>query len=217
VSKTPARILELGEVDYQKARRLQLALVERRLADEIPDTWLFVSHPPTITLGRSSHTENLLSNREELDERGVQIFEIERGGDITFHGPGQQVIYPIIDLKQRGRDVHKFVRDLEELIIHFLRGYAIDGVRVEGKTGVWVGERKICSIGVAIRRWVTFHGLALNLTTDLAFFDLIQPCGFPSQTMISLQNLVSPPIDKPKTFHGLVAAIKEVFAVEISF
>ncbi len=217
MSKIPARILELGEVDYQKARRLQLSLVERRLADEIPDTWLFVTHPPTITLGRSSHPENLLCSRAELDKRGVQVFEIERGGDITFHGPGQQIIYPIIDLKQRGRDVHKFVRDLEELIILFLRGYAIAGVRIEGKTGVWVGDRKICSIGVAVRRWVTFHGLALNLTTDLAFFDSIQPCGFSPQTMISLQNLVSPPIDKPKTFHGLVSAIAEVFAVEISF
>ena len=217
MSKTPARILELGEIEYQQARRLQLSLVERRLADEIPDTWLFVTHPPTITLGRSSHPENLLSNREELAGRGVQVFESERGGDITFHGPGQQVIYPIIDLKQRGRDVHRFIRDLEELVIHFLRAYSIDGVRVGGKTGVWVGERKICSIGVAVRRWVTYHGLALNLTTDLAYFDFIQPCGFPSQTMISLQNLISQPIDKPEAFHGLVAAIKEVFAVEISF
>ncbi|MFH2055597.1 MAG: lipoyl(octanoyl) transferase LipB [bacterium] len=215
MSKTPARILELGEVDYAKAHRLQLSLLEKRLAGEIADTWLFLTHPPTITFGRSSHAENLLANERELKEQGIELHEIERGGDVTFHGPGQQIIYPIVDLKERGRDVHRFLRDLEELVIRFLAGFSVAGRRVEGKTGVWVEDRKICSIGVAVRRWVSYHGLALNLTTDLNFFRLIQPCGLPSQTMISLQDLLDLPIDKPKAFYGLVRSIEEVFAVEI--
>lgn len=215
VTKSQARILELGEVDYEKARRLQLSLLERRIAGEIPDTWLFLTHPPTITLGRSSHSENLIGDRAALEKRGVQVYEVERGGDVTFHGPGQQVIYPIVDLRERGRDVHRFVRDLEEVVIRFLQSYSVEAQRVTGKTGVWVGERKICSIGIAVRHWVTFHGLALNLTTDLSFFELIRPCGFPSQTMISLQDLIEMPIDKSKTFYGLVGAIEDVFAVEI--
>lgn len=202
-------------MEYAKAHKLQLSLLEKRLAGKIGDTWLFVTHPPTITFGRSSHAENLLSNRKELKAKGVDLHEVERGGDITFHGPGQQVIYPIVDLKERDRDVHRFVRDLEEVVIRFLSGFGVEAGRVEGKTGVWVGERKICSIGIAVRRWVTYHGLALNLTTDLSFFELIQPCGMPAQTMISLQDLLDLPIDKPKAFYGLVRSIEEVFAVEI--
>jgi lipoate-protein ligase B len=214
--RSRARILELGSLDYQRAWDLQKKLVEKRYAGEISDTFLFVDHPPTITIGRGSKGGNLLVSDEELQHRGVIKFEIERGGDVTFHGPGQQVIYPIVDLRQRGRDVHRFLRDLEQVVIEFLKNYKLRGKHVEGKTGVWVGERKICAIGVAVRRWITFHGLALNLETDLSYFELINPCGLSSQTVISLQNLIEAPIDKSKAFYQLVNAIELVFDVDLS-
>jgi lipoyl(octanoyl) transferase len=214
--RAKARVLELGELDYERAWKLQTAMVDRRSDAKIGDTFLFVTHPPTITIGRSAKGDNLLVSGSELKRRGVARFEIERGGDITFHGPGQQVIYPIIDLRSRGRDVHKFLRDLEEVIIQFLRNYDLKGQRIHGKTGVWVGEQKICAIGVAVRRWITFHGLALNLDTDLSFFDLINPCGMPSSSVISLQNLIQTPIDKSKAFYQLINAIQLVFDLDLS-
>lgn len=216
VVRSKARVLELGELDYERAWKLQTEMVERRFEGKIGDTFFFVTHPPTITVGRSANGDNLLVSDSELKRRGVAKFEIERGGDITFHGPGQQVIYPIVDLRNRGRDVHRFLRDLEQVVIEFLRNYDLQGQRISGKTGVWVGEHKICAIGVAVRRWITFHGLALNLDTDLSFFDLINPCGMPSDTVISLQNLTQTPIDKSKAFYQLVNAIQLVFDVDLS-
>lgn len=214
--KESARILELGEVDYERAWKLQAEMVDRRYEGKIGDTFLFLSHPPTITLGRAGKGENLLASDDELKRRGVGKYEIERGGDVTFHGPGQQIIYPIIDLRERNRDVHLFLRDLEQVIIEFLRNYDLNGVRVPGKTGVWVHGHKICAIGVAVRRWITFHGLALNLETDLRYFDLINPCGMPSDTVVSLQNLIERPIDKSKAFYQLVNAIELVFELDLS-
>ncbi len=216
VVRNKARVLELGELDYERAWKLQTDLVERRFEGKAGDTFLFVTHPPTITVGRSAKGDNLLVSDSELERKGVAKFEIERGGDITFHGPGQQVIYPIIDLRDRGRDVHKFLRDLEQVIIEFLCNYDLEGRRIPGKTGVWVDQRKICAIGVAVRRWITFHGLALNLDTDLSYFDLINPCGMPSDSVISLQNLIQTPIDKSKAFYQLVNAIQLVFDMDLS-
>ncbi len=214
-STTKARIFDLGLSDYDKAHQLQLQMVDKRIAGESQDTFIFTSHPPTITVGRGGGNENILVADEILAQRGVKKFEIERGGDVTFHGPGQQVIYPIVDLDQRGRDLHKFLRDLEEVVIVFLKNYDIIGERSVGKTGVWVGDKKICAIGIAVKRWVSYHGLALNIDTDLNFFQLINPCGFAPDSVTSLEQLSGQPTDKAKVFFQLTNAIEQVFEVKL--
>lgn len=213
---TKARIFDLGLSEYDKAHQLQLQMVEKRIAGEAPDTFIFTTHPPTITIGRGGGSTNVLVSDEILAQRGVQKFEVERGGDVTFHGPGQQVIYPIVDLDQRGRDLHKFLRDLEEVVIRFLRNYEIEGARAAGKTGVWVGDKKICAIGIAVKRWVSYHGLALNLDTDLDFFKLINPCGFSPDSVTSLEQLTGKPTDKAKAFFQLTNSLEQVFGVQLS-
>lgn len=212
---TKARIFDLGLSDYDKAHQLQLQMVDKRIAGEAQDTFIFTSHPPTITIGRGGGNDNVLVSDDILAQRGVKKYEVERGGDVTFHGPGQQVIYPIIDLEQRGRDLHKFLRDLEEVVIVFLKNYGITGERATGKTGVWVGEKKICAIGIAVKRWVSYHGLALNLDTDLDFFQLINPCGFAPDSVTSLEQLTGKPTDKTKSFFQLTNALEQVFEVQI--
>jgi lipoyl(octanoyl) transferase len=215
-TRPKARIFEAGRVEYDKARKLQLQLVEQRIKGKTDDTFIFCEHPPTITIGRSGGAGNIVVSDEKLNAAGVKKYEVERGGDVTFHGPGQQVIYPIVSLEERGRDLHRFMRDLEKVVISFLRNYDVEGCSVPGKTGVWVGEKKICAIGVAVRRWTTFHGLALNLDTDLGYFQLINPCGFDSGSVTSLQALTGTAIDKPKTFFELTSAIEEVFSMRLS-
>ena len=180
-------IYNLGVTDYKKALDFQFNLLEKRINNEINDTLILLEHPPTITVGRSGKKNNLLISDKYLSENGIEYYEITRGGDITFHGPGQVVCYPIIDLKNHTRDIHKYLRDLEEIIINTLGNYGIHGRRLEGLTGVWVKRSKIASIGVGIRRWVTYHGLAININTDLSFYDLIIPCGITDVKMTSVK------------------------------
>ncbi|MDE3054340.1 MAG: lipoyl(octanoyl) transferase LipB, partial [Gemmatimonadota bacterium] len=159
---------------YARALELQRAAARARIAGEIAqDLLLLVEHPPVVTLGRSSRDAHLLASPALLAARGVEVFEVERGGDVTFHGPGQLVGYPIVDLKRHKQDLHWYLRQVEEALIRGLAGYGIDGGRNPGYTGVWTQGRKIASIGVHARDWVTWHGFALNVSTDLAFFDLI--------------------------------------------
>jgi lipoate-protein ligase B len=214
-TRSEARVLDLGLVDYERARTIQLQLVDKRIEEKTEDTFLFVSHPPTITIGRGGGSGNVIASPEVLESRKVKIYEVERGGDVTFHGPGQQVVYPIVNLDNRGRDLHQFLRNLEEVVIQFLLNYDISGVRVDGKTGVWVQDKKICAIGIAVKRWVSYHGLALNLDTDLTYFQLINPCGFHPDSVTSLQSLTDGPIDRSKIFFQLVNAIENVFGVEV--
>lgn len=211
-----ARVFETGMVDYDKARKLQLQLVEQRLNGKVDDTFIFCEHPPTITIGRSGGAANIIASDDELNAAGVKKYEVERGGDVTFHGPGQQVIYPIVNLEERGRDLHKFMRDLEQVVIEFLKKYDIEGKSVPGRTGVWVGEKKICAMGIAVKRWITYHGLALNLDTDLSFFRLINPCGFDSGSVTSLEELTGTAIDKPKVFFELTSTIEDTFGYRLS-
>ncbi len=213
---TKARIFDLGLSEYDKTHQLQLQMVEKRIAGGAQDTFIFTSHPPTITIGRGGGNNNVLVSDEILAQKGVKKYEVERGGDVTFHGPGQQVVYPIVDLDQRGRDLHKFLRDLEEVVIVFLKNYDIIGERSVGKTGVWVGDKKICAIGIAVKRWVSYHGLALNLDTDLNFFQLINPCGFTPDSVTSLEQLTGKPTDKAKSFFQLTNALEQVFEVQIT-
>ncbi len=187
-SAIAARAHWLGRVGYLEAAALQHALVAQRLAGEIPDTVLLLEHPPVVTLGRASHEEHLLAPQAVLAARGVEVFETSRGGDVTFHGPGQLVGYVIADLKQHGRDVAQHLRRLEEAVIVFLATKGLTGARHPEHTGVWLGRNKLCALGVRVDRWVTSHGFALNVTTDLSHFDLIVPCGIRGYGVTSLER-----------------------------
>lgn len=177
----------LGRTSYAEALELQRSLARDRIAGVISqDVLLLVEHPPVVTLGRSSKGKHLLASPEFLASKGVELFEVERGGDVTFHGPGQLVGYPIIDLKRHKQDLHWYLRQLERMLIEVLASYGITAEQSKGLTGVWTGGRKIASIGVHARDWVTWHGFALNVTTDLSYFDLIVPCGIDGVQMTSM-------------------------------
>jgi lipoyl(octanoyl) transferase len=184
-------VRRLGRVPYAAGLELQARLVAERQAGRAPDTLLLLEHDPVFTLGRNARRENVLLAEDLLRARGFEVFDTGRGGDVTYHGPGQVVGYPILDLAPDRRDVHRYVRDLEEVMIRVCRDYGVSGSRVAGLTGVWVGERKIGAIGVRIARWVTSHGFAFNVTTDLAPFDLIIPCGIQGRGVTSLARLLN--------------------------
>ncbi len=192
VRRREAWLLDLGLRPYADVWALQKRLVERRLRDETPDVLILVEHPPVITLGRKRpSTQPLKLPPEALRQRGVELFEVERGGEATFHGPGQLVGYPVLKLEGVLKDLHRYLRDLEALLIDALGDLGLKAQRLEGATGVWTcGEipKKIASIGVAVRRWVTYHGFALNISVDLKYFELISPCGFDSTIMTSLER-----------------------------
>jgi lipoyl(octanoyl) transferase len=177
----------LGRLGYVEALELQRSLARDRISGAVPqDLLLLVEHPPVVTLGRSSKQKHLVASPEFLESKGVELFEVERGGDVTFHGPGQLVGYPIIDLKRHKQDLHWYLRKIEEALINSLSDYGIPGERNTAYTGVWTRGRKIASIGVHARDWVTWHGFALNVTTDLSYFDLIVPCGIDGVVMTSI-------------------------------
>lgn len=184
-------IRRLGTVPYAEALALQQALVEERRSDRVGDLLLLTQHPHVLTLGvrGDGGRSHILAAPRELKERGIEVLETGRGGDITYHGPGQVVGYPIIDLKPDRCDVHRYVRDLEEVLIRVARDYAVDSARVAGLTGVWVGDEKLAAIGVRISRWITSHGFAFNVSTDLDHFGLIVPCGIVGRGVTSLERL----------------------------
>lgn len=186
-------VRELGRIAYAEAWELQRSLEAQRKLGEIGDQLLLLEHPHVLTLGRNGHQENVLVSRDRLEQLGIQFFENNRGGDITYHGPGQIVGYPIIDLKEWKRDVVAYVRNVEETIIRVLARYGIEGRRDAGATGVWTKRSdgqlaKICAIGVHLSRWVTTHGFAFNWTTDLRYFGYIVPCGL-TRPVTSLEQL----------------------------
>jgi lipoyl(octanoyl) transferase len=182
-------IVSLGTVPYEEALELQRELARERISGAIPqDMLLLLEHPPVVTLGRSAKSKNLVASADFLASRGVELFEVERGGDVTFHGPGQLVGYPIIDLKRHRVDLHWYLRQVEEALIRTRGEYSICAERNMGVTGVWTKGRKIASIGVHARDWVTWHGFALNVTTDLSYFDFIVPCGIDGVTMTSIER-----------------------------
>ena len=182
-------VVDLGIMVYADALELQRDVAARRISGALPeDVLLLVQHPPVVTLGRSSKGANLIASPELLKLRGVELFEVERGGDVTFHGPGQLVGYPIIDLKRHKQDLHWYLRTVEQVLIDTLEALGIAAGRNTGYTGVWTGGKKIASIGVHARDWVTWHGFALNVTTDLSYFDLMVPCGIQDVTMTSVER-----------------------------
>ena len=181
-------VKRLGSMDYQTALELQLDYLEKRINGEINDTLIFLQHTPTITIGRKGNKDNLLISEKILEQKKIKYYEVNRGGDITYHGPGQLVCYPIIDLKDHTKDVHKYLRTLEQIIIDVLLEFDIEARRIDGLTGVFVKHSKIASIGVGIKRWVTFHGLSLNINTDLSYFDFIVPCGLNNNPVTSIKS-----------------------------
>jgi lipoyl(octanoyl) transferase len=203
----PLEVRRLGRVPYAEALALQRALVEDRRAGRVGDLLLLLEHPHVLTLGvrGDGGRAHILAPPDVLASRGVEVHETGRGGDITYHGPGQIVGYPIIDLQPDRCDVHRYVRDLEEVLIRTAADYGVEAGRVEGLTGVWVGRAKLAAIGVRIARWVTSHGFAFNVTTDLEYFDLIVPCGIADRSVTSLARLLKRPID-PAAVEDRIAA-----------
>jgi lipoate-protein ligase B len=205
----------LGLIDYDKCYNLQLKLWRARLDEEIPDTILLLEHLPVVTLGQSGNQQNILVSREELAQKGISMFFSDRGGDVTYHGPGQLVAYPIFDLRKRNRDLHQFVYDLEEVILRTLRDFKINGQRDENHPGIWVQQAEIAALGLRIRNWVTMHGLALNVNIDLEHFSLINPCGFSDRKATSMSKLLSGKVPMEEVRIKMLTHFSEVFDMQI--
>ena len=212
------QIRRLGRVGYGDALDLQKRLVEQRKAGEIPDQLLLLEHPPVITLGVKTRDDrsHVVATPETLDHEGVEVFVSGRGGDVTYHGPGQLVGYPILDLQPDRCDVHRYVRDLEEVLIRAVAGFGIVSHRLPGLTGTWVGHEKLAAIGVRIARWVTSHGFALNVSTNLAHFGLIVPCGITDKGVTSLGKLSGRTIAMTDVETAVVEAFSLVFERRIA-
>jgi lipoyl(octanoyl) transferase len=213
---------DLGLRSYAEALSYQREQAAARIDGRLDrDLLILVEHPPVITLGRSTKAGNLLASSEELTRRGVELFEVERGGDVTFHGPGQLVGYPIVDLTGHKQDLHWYLRQVEEVLIRAVAPFGVRAERNPGKTGIWTRGRKLASIGVHARQWVTWHGFALNVTTDLTYFDLMVPCGIADVTMTSVERelldgaagpcLAAPPTLAEDVRESTVRAFGEVF------
>lgn len=210
----PLQVRSLGRVPYREALALQEALVRRRRAAEVPDQLILLEHPHVITLGSSGGSEHVLLNERERRLMGVELFETGRGGDATYHGPGQLVGYPILDLRPDRCDLHRYVRDLEEVLIRSLGDSGIAGARrIPGLTGVWIGEEKVAAIGVRVSSgWITSHGFALNVGTDLSFFDAIVPCGIRGRGVTSMERLLGRRVDQGEVARVVALRFGEVFS-----
>ena len=206
------QVRRLGRIDYGAGLRLQEELVGQRRLGEIPDQLLLLEHPHVITLGTSAHRDNVLLDENERQLLGIDLYETGRGGDVTYHGPGQLVGYPILDLKPDRQDLHRYVRDIEEALIRAIARFGVTGRRKTGLTGVWVGDEKIAAIGVRVSSgWITSHGFALNVTTDLQFFDSIIPCGIREYSVASLARATSPPPAMEAVMDAVEESFREVF------
>jgi lipoate-protein ligase B len=210
----PIEVRRLGRVEYGAAYQLQKNLHQQRVKGEIGDTLLLLEHPPTITMGKAGSIENILVPREKLQEKGIALYFADRGGDVTYHGPGQLVGYPILDLSSRGGDLKRYVRDLEEVLIRTLHDFSIHAGRDPHHRGVWIGHKKIGAIGLSIRDWVTMHGFSLNVCPDLEGFSLIHACGFKDRTTTSMKELLSYPPAMDQMIERLLDHFSEIFDPE---
>ena len=203
--------IELGLVEYKTAWDLQLDLWAKRVEGRLPDLLLFLEHPHVLTLGRRGNRTHLLASSETLAKLNIPIFHIERGGDVTYHGPGQLVVYPILDLKEYGWKLVRYIEQLEEVIIRTLSDFGVTGRRDSLNRGVWVDRQKIASVGVAVKRWVSLHGLALNYATDLTYFDLINPCGLEGISMTSMAETLGTNISRNQLYQRVHFHFEQVF------
>jgi lipoyl(octanoyl) transferase len=208
-------VRRLGCVPYEAGLELQRRLVAERLAGRVGDQLLLLEHDPVYTLGRNARRDHVLVSAERLRERGIELYETGRGGDVTYHGPGQLVGYPILDLAPDRQDVHRYVRDLEEVMIRTCADYGIRAGREAGLTGTWVGDEKIGAIGVRLSRWVTSHGFAFNVTTDLGAFAGIVPCGIRGRGVTSLERLLGRPVPLAEVMDRTTAHFAGVFEREV--
>ncbi len=204
-------VYQLGLIGYSKAYSLQMELLRKRLNGGITDALLLLEHPPTFTIGKSGKVENVLVSQAELAQNGISLFFVDRGGDVTYHGPGQLVGYPIIDLKSKGGNLHRYVHDLEEVIIGTLNDFSIKACRDESHRGVWVRGEEIAAIGLRVIRWISMHGFALNVKADLDQFKLINPCGRSNGKATSISKILGQDIPMEAVTGRLVAHFSEVF------
>lgn len=207
----------LGTIDYAEAHRLQKELQGKRIQGELGDIVLLLEHPPVLTMGRSAKAQHVLAAPELLEAREIQVHEVGRGGDVTYHGPGQLVAYPIIDLKPDRKDVRKYVASLEETMIRTCAGFGLAAGRVEGLNGAWIGDRKVGAVGVRISRWVTMHGLALNVNSDLREFEMIVPCGIQDKGVTSLSAELGRTVHVAEVFEPLARHFAELYEAPIEW
>jgi lipoyl(octanoyl) transferase len=212
----PLQVRWLGRVPYQDGLALQEDMVARRRAGEIPDQLLLLEHPHVVTLGTSSRKEHVLLSQDEMEKKGIELFEVGRGGDVTYHGPGQLVGYPILSLVPDRKDLHRYLRDLEGALISALAEFGIPGRRQEGLTGVWTSQGKVAAIGVRVSSgWITSHGFALNVDPGLSFFSSIIPCGIQDKAVTSMASILGRPITLEEVSPSVIRAFGEVFGREI--
>ena len=204
-------VIDLGLIDYEKAWDLQHQLWSKRVEGEVPDLLLILEHPHVITLGRRGNRSHLLVSPEVLEAMRIPIFHVERGGDVTYHGPGQMVIYPVLDLKEYGYRLIRYIGQIEDVILRVLKDFGIEGRRDPVNRGVWVNEEKIASVGVAIKRWVSFHGFSLNYETDLKYFELINPCGLEGKKMTSMAKIMGTMISRERLVERIGFHFTQIF------
>jgi len=215
----PLWLVNLETIPYAEALALQHRIVEARKRGALNDTLLLLEHPPVFTLGRNATEANIIAPPEFLEQQGIQVFRVERGGDVTYHGPGQLVGYPILDLHNYRLDVGWFVRSLEEMLLRVMRDFGIEGKRIDKLVGAWVdtptGEAKVAQIGARIEQWITYHGFALNVDPNMAHFDLIVPCGIADKAVTSLRRVLNRPIEMRTVRERVAARFGEVFGAEM--
>jgi len=208
-------VYRLGLIDYGEAYELQKRLHCKRVAGSISDTILLLEHPPTLTIGRSGSLENVLVSKQQLTQEGIALISIERGGDVTYHGPGQLVGYPIMDLSCRERDIPLYVRNIEEVLIRTLQDFLIHAERDKSHAGVWVNNEEIAAIGLSIQKWVTMHGFALNICPNLEHFSYIHPCGLPNRRATSMAEILGHGLVMDTVIDQLLAHVSTVFDITI--
>jgi lipoyl(octanoyl) transferase len=214
--KPVCRVFRLGMIDYEAALKLQNQLAQARMEEKTGDVLLLLQHPPVITMGRSGKIQNLLASETSLREKGIGVVHTDRGGDFTYHGPGQLVMYPILDLRPLGLSVTDYVWNLEEVVIHVLARFGISAGRVEKLRGVWAGPEKIASLGVHLSRWISTHGVALNVNTDLTPFRLINPCGITDCQITSMARILGRSLPMEEVESLTLAAFAELFKFSLS-
>ncbi len=207
-------LLRLPEIEYGEALDLQRRLLEERRSGSRPDTLVLLSHPPVVTVGRGAAEGHVLVPEPELRRRGIALWETDRGGDVTYHGPGQVVGYAIFDLRDHGQDLHRFLRAMEGAVIRALAAFGLEGARIPGLTGVWVRGRKVCAIGIKVSRWISMHGFALNVSTDLSYFDVIVPCGIGGRGVTSLAALLGRNVERRQVENALANAFAAEYGLE---